>query len=138
MAKPRKPSRVYAVCAACTKPAIVWSRYCRSHQRRLRVHGHPLGRPVRFTLLLPYITQARLVLDRNKDHQGLQVTLREIEGLLNDALRRHADNELLAPDYRLWLGLAFKGVSALDILAVFCGAVAFEQLGGDPALDERA
>lgn len=134
----KRPRTSYTACVECNKPTAPWSRFCRSHQRRLRVHGHARAKPVRFTDLLPYIVQARLVLDRNREHRGLKLALGEIEALLNDALRRHANEEQLAPDFVLWLGLAHKGVSALDVLSAFCGAVVYEQLAGDPALNEQA
>lgn len=134
----KRPRTSYTACAECNKPAAPWSRFCRPHQRRLRVHGHARAKPVRFTDLLPYIVQARLVLDRNVEHRGLQLALREIEGLLADALRRHAYGERLAPDFQLWLGLAHRGVTALDVLSTFCGAVVYEQLAGDAALNEQA
>ena len=50
----------------------------------------------------------------------------------------NTDGARLAPDFVLWLGLAHVGVTAVDVLATFCAATAYEQLAGDPALDEQA
>jgi hypothetical protein len=81
---------------------------------------------------------ARPILGRNADHRGLQLALQEIDALLSDVLRRAANGELLAPDFQLWLGLAHKGVTALDVLPMFGAALLYEQLSGDASRNETA
>lgn len=136
--RPRRPSRPYAACGVCSAPPAPWSRFCRSHQRRLRVYGHARAKPVRLAWLIHYAVKARDVLDRNAEHRGLQLALSEIDDLLHDALNRDACGEQLGPDFQLWLGLAHKSVTALDVLTMFCAALLYEQLSNDPAINERA
>lgn len=138
MPRNKRPHTGYARCVHCAKPTAPWSRYCRSHQRRLRVHGHPLARPVPLRDLLPFVVRVRAVLERNREHRGIQLAVREIEALLEDALRRDAEQEPMAPDYVLWAGLAHRGVTAFDVLGMVFGAVAYESLGGNAALDQCA
>lgn len=138
MPRSKRPHTGYARCVHCAKPTAPWSRHCRSHQRRLRVHGHPLARPVSIGDILPYVARVRMVLDRNMEHRGIKLAVSEIEALLEDALRRDAEQEPLSPDYRLWVGLAHRGVTGLDVLQMVLGMVAYEGLAGDSALDEQA
>jgi hypothetical protein len=79
-----------------------------------------------------------VILDRNEDHRGIQLAIKEIESLLEDALRRHANQEAMAPDYLLWLGLARQGVTGYHVLSMVFGAVAYESLAGDASLNEQA
>lgn len=102
------------------------------------MHGHPLGRPVPFRALLPFVARARVVLDKNREHRGVQLAIAEVEALLNEALRKHAAQERMAPDFALWCGLAHRGVTGFDVLSMVFGAVAYDSLAGDASLDERA
>jgi hypothetical protein len=77
-------------------------------------------------------------MDRNRDHRGIKLAVAEVEALLSGALRRHADEEPMAPDLTLWCGLAHRGVTGYDVLSMVFGAIAFESLGGSAALDQRA
>lgn len=138
MPRSQRPRTSYSRCAECSRTAVPWSRHCRSHQRRLRVHGHPRAQPVALGDLLPFVARARVVMDRNKAHRGIQLAVEEVEALLEDALRRHAANEPLAPDFLLWCSLAHRGVTAHDVLSMVFGAIAYESLAGDAALSELA
>lgn len=84
------------------------------------------------------MARVRVILETNKDHRGVKLAVAEVEALLDAALRRHADEVPMAPDHLLWLGLAHKGVTGVDVLGMMFGAVAFECLGGSAAIDQCA
>lgn len=134
----RMPYRHYKVCAECPKPVTHWSRFCKGHARRLQVYGHARAKPVRHAKLIDYAAKAVVILDKNAHHEGVQLALGEIEGLLNDAREQAMSGQTLAPDYALWLGLAQRAITARLILAMVCAAVLYEHLSDDPAIDKQA
>jgi len=142
----------YGQCSlsGCDRPKHKRGRYCQQHRKRLAAYGHPHGRPVVPSELIPWAIKARRILDKNvANHDGIKLAMDELTRVLSEAvdrderIPRHSSSprSRAAVDRKVvanFARLSRQGVTALDILTMVSAVALLDQSEARRFLDQAS